>query len=93
MSKDQGIGLGILIVCLAVIILYAWGVFFSSYSMFILQLTGFIAVAGILGIGSWIGWTMATTPPPKPLEEVEEELEAQEITEETDTKKEENPKE
>jgi predicted DNA-binding transcriptional regulator len=92
MSKDQGIGLGILIVCLAIIIFYAWGVFFSSYSMFILQLTGFIAVAGILGIGSWIGWTMATTPPPKPLEETEEELESQETTEETETKKVEDTK-
>jgi hypothetical protein len=24
----------------------------------------------ILAIGSWIGWTMATTPPPKPIEEI-----------------------
>jgi len=40
-----------------------------------LELTGFIAVGGILGIGAWIGWTMATTPPPKPIEEIEKELE------------------
>ena len=34
-----------------------------------------IAVAGILGILAWIGYTLATTPPPKPIEEIEKELE------------------
>jgi hypothetical protein len=29
-----------------------------------------IAFVAILGIGSWIGYTMATTPPPKPIEEI-----------------------
>jgi len=32
-----------------------------------------IALIAILGIGAWIGWTMATTPPPKPIEEIEAE--------------------
>jgi predicted DNA-binding transcriptional regulator len=35
-------------------------------------LVGFIA---ILAIGAWIGWTMATTPPPKPIEEITTEME------------------
>jgi len=26
-------------------------------------------------IGAWIGWTMATTPPPKPIEEITAEVE------------------
>ena len=30
-----------------------------------------IAFVAILGIGAWIGWTMLTTPPPKPIEEIE----------------------
>src|SRR4030043_504383 len=30
----------------------------------------FIAFLAILFIGAWIGWTMATTPPPKPIEEI-----------------------
>jgi formate hydrogenlyase subunit 3/multisubunit Na+/H+ antiporter MnhD subunit len=34
-----------------------------------------IAVVLVLAIGAWIGWTMATTPPPKPLEEIEAEEE------------------
>jgi predicted DNA-binding transcriptional regulator len=40
----------------------------SAYSIVVLQVTAFIAVAGILVILAWIGWTMATTPPPAPLE-------------------------
>lgn len=33
----------------------------------------FVAFIAVLGIGAWIGWTMATTPPPKPIEEIEAE--------------------
>jgi predicted DNA-binding transcriptional regulator len=43
--------------------------------MLTLQLTGFIAVGAVLGILAWIGYTLATTPPPKPIEDVEKELE------------------
>ena len=35
----------------------------------------FIAFVAILLIGAWIGWTMATTPPPKPIEEITTEME------------------
>ena len=47
----------------------------GPYSYLLLQLTAFIAVAGVLGILAWIGYTLATTPPPKPIEEIEKELE------------------
>jgi predicted DNA-binding transcriptional regulator len=30
----------------------------------------FLAFIAIMGIGAWIGWTMATTQPPKPIEEI-----------------------
>jgi predicted DNA-binding transcriptional regulator len=43
--------------------------------MLVLQLTGFIAVGAVLGILAWIGYTLATTPSPKPIEDVEKELE------------------
>ena len=51
-----------------------------------MQLTAFIAVAGVLGILAWIGYTLATTPPPKPIEEIERELETElkKIEEETE---------
>jgi hypothetical protein len=35
----------------------------------------YIAFIAIMGIGAWIGWTMATTPPPKPIEEITSEIE------------------
>ncbi len=35
----------------------------------------FIAFVGVMAIGAWIGWTMATTPPPKPIEEITSEIE------------------
>jgi len=37
-----------------------------------------IAFCAVMVIGAWIGWTMATTPPPAPIEELEEELEKEE---------------
>ncbi len=75
MSRDQIIGVGLLIVSIIVIIVYGWLVFFTKWSLLILQITGFIAVAGVFGILAWIGYTLATTPPPKPIEEIEKELE------------------
>jgi len=50
-----------------------------------------IALIAILGIGAWIGWTMATTPPPKPIEEIEAEEKKEEEKAEEE-KKEEKPK-
>jgi inner membrane protein involved in colicin E2 resistance len=32
-----------------------------------------IAFVAIMAIGAWIGYTMATTPPPKPIEEITSE--------------------
>jgi len=80
MSKDQSIGALVLIVCVLAVATYGWLVFFSEWSLVALELTGFIAIGGILAIGAWIGWTMATTPPPKPLEDLS--------TEESEAKKE-----
>ena len=31
----------------------------------------------VLGILAWIGYTLITTPPPKPVEEIERELEGE----------------
>jgi predicted DNA-binding transcriptional regulator len=77
MSKDQAIGGALLVISIIVILAYGYLVFFSQWSLFILQLTGFIAVAGVFAILAWIGYTLATTPPPKPIEEIEKEIEAE----------------
>jgi len=55
------------------ILLYAWLVFFSPWQVFILPLTAFVAVAAVLGILAWVGYALATTPP-KPIEEIEKEV-------------------
>ena len=74
MSKDQGVGVVLLIASVVGIVLYGWLVFLSEWRLMVLQATGFIAVAGLLGIVAWIGYTLATTPPPPPIEELEKEL-------------------
>jgi len=66
MSRDQSFGAIILFVSVLGIAVYAWLLY--TYSVVVLQVTAFIAVAGILAIAAWIGYTMATTPPPAPLE-------------------------
>jgi predicted DNA-binding transcriptional regulator len=71
------IGYLLLAVSAVVIVVYGWLVFLSEYSLLILQITGFVAVAGVFGILAWIGYTLATTPPPKPIEEIEKEIEAE----------------
>lgn len=68
MEKDQAIGALILIVSILVIFVYGWLLFFTIWELIILKITVFVALTLILAILAWIGWTMATTPPPKPIE-------------------------
>ncbi|MGD0158855.1 MAG: transcriptional regulator [Candidatus Bathyarchaeia archaeon] len=79
MSKDQTIGAAIALVCAVVGVLYTLGLFYWGYwtagrswalSFTLVALPMFVAFIAIMGIGAWIGWTMATTPPPKPIEEI-----------------------
>lgn len=66
MSKDRAIGVAILVGSVVGVIVYAWLVY--AFPVMVLQVTAFVAVAGVLVILAWIGWTMATTPPPAPLD-------------------------
>jgi predicted DNA-binding transcriptional regulator len=76
-NKDQGLGAILFIISIIGIILYGWLVFLTEWGMLVLQVTGFLAVSAVLVIVAWIGYTLATTPPPQPLEDLisEEELE------------------
>ena len=47
----------------------------------------------VLAIAIWIGYSMLTTPPPVPLEELEEELEAEEAEEKKKDEKKDEKKE
>jgi hypothetical protein len=65
MNKDQGIGAVILARSIIGVVVYGWLLY--AYALVLLQITAFVAVAAVLVIAAWIGWTMATTPP-APLE-------------------------
>ena len=90
-SKDQTLGGAIFLVCIVVAVLYVLALFatgplftalgasalLDNYDVqfWLVAIPVFIAFIAILAIGAWIGWTMATTPPPKPIEEFEVEKE------------------
>lgn len=69
MTKDQVVGALILIGSIAGIVIYGWLVGFSPWPVITLQLTAFLGIGVILAILAWIGWTLATTPAPTPIEE------------------------
>ena len=79
MSNDKVMGGGLLVGSLAGVVVYFWLVFLSSWSLLTIQLSAFVAVAAVLLIVAWIGYTLATTPPPMPLENLDfdEELEVE----------------
>ena len=66
MNKDQAMGVAILVGSVAGIIVYAWLLY--TYAIVTLQVTAFLAVAAVMTILAWIGWTMATTPPLEPID-------------------------
>jgi len=100
-SKDQSIGGLIFIICLIIAILYIVTLFFPQWleifgitatwvpdvQFWVIAVPVFIAFVAVMGIGAWIGWTMATTPPPKPIEEITSEIEEkkEEVSEEVKT--------
>ena len=107
-SKDQAIGWLIFLVCIVVIILYIVGLFIfgaplgNSFgastghwplAFTLIAIPVLLAFVLILGIGAWIGWTMATTPPPKPIEEIETEEKKESSEEEKEEGKSEGKKE
>jgi len=88
LSKDQAIGAAIFILCVLIAIIYVLTLFFPGWlgvigldvaagdlQFWAVALPVFIAFIAVMGIGAWIGWTMATTPPPKPIEEITSEIE------------------
>ena len=69
MSNDKVIGGSILIGSIAGIAIYFWLLFMSPWSWLTIQISAFTAVAMMLLIMAWIGYTLLTTPPPMPLED------------------------
>jgi len=71
MSKDQIVGRVILLVSILGTVAYFYLVLLSPWAIITIQVSAFVAVAAILLIVAWIGYTLATTPPPTPLEDLE----------------------
>lgn len=63
MDKRKGMGISIFILCIVGFFLYAYLLMLSEWSPIVLQLSLLMIVGGILGVVSWIGYTMATTKP------------------------------
>jgi len=73
-SKDQAIGGLICIACVAIAATYTVALFWPALEairLWLVAIPVFIAFIAILAIGAWIGWTMASTPPPKPIEDTQ----------------------
>lgn len=59
---NRGTGAALLAIAIAAFILYAYFLLGSQYSMIILKLTVLAAVAILLTVLGWIGYTMLTAP-------------------------------
>ncbi|NIP61589.1 MAG: transcriptional regulator [Nitrosopumilaceae archaeon] len=63
MDKRKGMGITIFVLCIFGFFVYAYLLMLSEWSPVVLQLSVLMIAGGILGIISWIGYTMATTKP------------------------------
>ena len=86
-SKDQAIGWIIFLVCAVIALGYTvsmiwpsevtdvlgWSMDPLQFRVYLVAVPVLIAFVAVLAIGAWIGWTMGTTPPPRPIEDIETE--------------------
>jgi uncharacterized membrane protein len=57
------LGITIFVSCIVAFFIYAYLLMLSEWSPIVLQLSVLMAVGGILGVVSWIGYNMATSKP------------------------------
>ena len=63
MGRRKAVGAAIFALSMAGFVAYAYLLMLSEWSPIVLQLSVMMIVGGILGVISWIGYTMATTRP------------------------------
>ena len=78
MANDRALGGIILLGSLAGVVIYFWLLFMSPWAWLTIQVSALLAVGMVLLIMAWIGYTLATTPPPMPLEDFDFETESEE---------------
>jgi predicted DNA-binding transcriptional regulator len=81
MANDRALGGIIFLGSLAGIVIYFWLLFMSPWALLTIQVSALLAVGMVLLIMAWIGYTLATTPPPMPLEDFDFETESEEEVE------------
>ena len=59
---NRGTGAALLAIAIVAFIIYAYFLLSSEYGMIILKLTVLVAVAILLTVLGWIGYTMMTAP-------------------------------
>ncbi len=69
MASDKA--LGAVILAGSILGIIAYGGLLIYLPLLVLEISAFLAVALLAGILGWIGWTMATTPPPEPLPDLQ----------------------
>lgn len=70
MANDRAIGGGIFAGSIIGIIVYALLLWY--WGPLVVEITAFVGVFVLLAILAWIGYTMATTPPPEPITDIPE---------------------
>jgi predicted DNA-binding transcriptional regulator len=78
MTNDRTLGGIIFLGSLAGIVIYFWLLFKTPWAWLTIQISALLAVGMVLLIMAWIGYTLATTPPPMPLEDFDFETESEE---------------
>ena len=61
MARQRVVGTFIFVLCIVGFFVYAYLLMLSEWSPVVLQLSVLMAVGGILGVISWIGYNMATS--------------------------------
>lgn len=70
--NDRLVGYVVLFGSLLGIAVYFYLMFLSPWIVLVIQVSAFVAVASVLVIIAWIGYTLIATPPPMPMEDFEE---------------------
>jgi predicted DNA-binding transcriptional regulator len=68
MANDRAVGATIFAGSILGIVIY--GILEYYWESEVLAITAFLGIALLLGILAWIGYTMATTPPPEPITDI-----------------------
>jgi predicted DNA-binding transcriptional regulator len=73
--SDRTTGWILVIASVLGIVVYFYLLFISPWCIETLKVSAFAAVGVVLLIIAWIGYTLATTPPPMPIEDIDFDLE------------------